>query len=179
MAIEITSKSGITRTSSWILIGIVLCVVLAIIVGAFYLYFTLTINKMNKEIEEKDKASAILTENILKKEAEILPLKTKISDFSVLINKHETPYNVFEIIEKNCLPEVWFFKFSFDIEKQKVSLLGKTESFELLEQQLTVFKKESSLKKVILTSLSTGEEGEIEFALDLIFDSEVFKLSLQ
>jgi len=179
MAIEITSKSSINRTPPWIIVGIVLCIILVIIVGAFYLFFTLTIDKMNKEIEEKDKASAILTENILKKEVEILPLKTKISDFGVLINKHETPYNVFGIIEKNCLPEVWFFKFSSDIEKQEVSLLGKTESFELLEQQLNVLKKEPLLKKVTLTSLSVGEEGEVEFALSLIFNSEVFKLNLQ
>lgn len=174
MAIEITTTPRIKKIPLMTTIGVVICVILGIIVGGSYLYFTLTLKKINEEIKEKEASAMSLTRAIFQKEAEIIPIKNKITDFGTLINEHKSPFGVFEIIERNTLPTVWFSQLDFNSAEMQVSLSGNTESFETLEQQIAVFKKETMFQSINLSSVAISEESGVDFGIQFIFQPIIF-----
>jgi len=173
MAIEIVSKSKL-KAPPLVLFLIVICVIIAVVLVSAYLFFTISLGRMDKEIQSKEQATIVLTQTIMEKEAEIIPLRNKISDYGLLINTHKSPLDIFKILEGNSLPTVWFSNFEFNAEEGQVILLGHTDSFEILEQQVSVFKKEPLLTEITLSDVSMTEEGGIDFSLQLSFKSEVF-----
>lgn len=174
MAIEITTKPKIRKASLLITIGVTICIILGIIVGGSYLYFTFSLKRMNKEIEEKETSAMSLTRAIFEKEAQIIPVKNKITNFGILIDEHTSPFGIFEIIEKNTLPTVWFSQLDFDSAEMSVSLSGNTDSFETLEQQITIFKKEPMFQEMNLSSVTVSEEMGIDFGIQFIFHPTIF-----
>lgn len=173
MAIEIVSEPKF-KTPSLVAFLIVACVIVATVFVSAYFFFTINLEKMGKEIQKKEQATIVLTQTIMQKEAEIIPLKNKISDYGLLLNIHKSPLDIFKILEDHSLPKVWFSNFGFDIEEKQIVLSGHTDSFEILEQQVSVLKEESLVTEITLSNVSIDEEGGIDFILELSFKSEVF-----
>jgi len=193
MAIEINSRSQNYKTIfSLTNILAVVCLVLAVILLGIYLFFAFNTSRMNKLITEKEMASSALTQNIMKKEMEINPLKEKIENFGGLIEQHKIPINIFTVIENNCFPNVQFTDLTFDSAEMAVTLLAHTDDLATVEQQFASIKEEPLLAEVTLSGVSFsggGDEGEeggeedsegieereegVEFTLKLIFKPEV------
>ena len=174
MAIEITTKSRIRKIPPLVTTGVVVCIILGLVVGGSYLYFLLTLKKINKEIGEKEASAISLTQAIFQKESEIIPIKNKITDFGALIANHKSPFGIFEIIENNTLPTVWFSQLDFNLAEMQVSLSGNVDNFETLEQQMAVFKKEPMFQSMKLSSVSVSEESGVDFSVQFIFQPSVF-----
>lgn len=173
MAIEIVSKRKLKVPPLMLFLAIA-CVIIAVVLVSTYLFFTISLRRMNKEIQDKEQATIILTQTIMEKEAEIIPLRNKISNYGLLINIHKSPFDIFKILENNSLPMVWFSGFEFNAEEGQAFLSGYTDSFETLEQQVSVLKKEPLLTGITLSNVSMAEEGGINFSLQLSFKEEVF-----
>lgn len=173
MAIEIISKSKLKAPSLSLLL-IIVCVIIVAVFVSVYFFFTINLRRMGEEIQKKEQATIALTRAIMQKEAEIIPLKNKISDYGLLLNMHKSPLDIFKILEDHSLPKVWFSNFSFDIKEKQVVLLGHTDSFEILEQQVSILKEESLITEIALSNVSMAEEGGIDFILELSFSPEVF-----
>ncbi len=188
MAIEINSKSRNYKTALVLpnILG-VLCLISALVLGGLYLFFSLSFEKINKSILEKESGSLILTQSILEKEREIIPIKEKIENFQFLISEHKSPIHILAIIEKNCFPNVWFSALDFNFKEMSASLSGHTDDLATVEQQFASIEKEPLLKGVSLSGVSflggDKEDGEVvtevveegvEFNLNLIFKPEVF-----
>ena len=178
MVIEVTPKQKF-EFSPVVIIGVVICLVLAGLLVAAYFYFDLNIKERDKEIQKKQEEIAPLEQKIKEKEEELNPIKEKIDDFGTLISKHQTPLDVFSFLERNCLPNVWFSEFNFDSEKKGIDLLGHTDDFTSLEQQVAIFKQDPLLKSLSLSDVAiNNEEGGVDFKINLIFASKIFKPSL-
>lgn len=108
-------------------------------------------------------------------EKEILKHQKNIEDFSQLIGKHLTVTEVFNIIQKNCHPNVWFSQFNLNAKEAEVSVSGETQSFESLGQQLLIFQDENLIKEASLEQVSITKEGKIQFGLTLSLDPQIFK----
>ena len=108
-------------------------------------------------------------------EKELSDYEKKIKDFSVLINRHVFSSTAFEFIEKNTHPRVWFSKLDLGPKEGQVNLLGQTESFVTLHQQVRIFKGNSSIKGINLDKIAIGKEGRIDFNLVLTLDPGLFK----
>jgi hypothetical protein len=106
---------------------------------------------------------------------EILTEQKKIKDFSVLINKHLKTSNVFNFLEKQCHPKVWFSEFVLDAKEEKVLLSGEAQDFESLGQQMLILRDDKLIKGANLQSVSMKKEGKIIFDLSLSFNSSIFK----
>jgi len=184
MAIEINSKSR-NYKAALVLPNILgaFCLILALVLGGLYLFFSLNFEKINKSILEKENDSLALTQSILEKEIEIIPIKDKIVNFQFLISEHKSPINILAIIEKNCFPNVWFSDLEFNFKEMSASLSGHTDNLATVEQQFASIEKEPLLAEVSLSGISLlggdEEEGEVmkegvDFNLNLIFKPEVF-----
>lgn len=103
-------------------------------------------------------------------EKEVLSYQKKINSFSQLKGEHFQPSGLFEIIEQNSHPQVWFTQFNLETDQKKVTLAGKTQSFETLGQQLLIFQKAEEIREVNLEKVSISKESKIEFSLSFIYE---------
>lgn len=106
---------------------------------------------------------------------EVLNYEGKIKDFSKILEQHFKTSKIFESLEKNCHPRVWFSKFGLNSRQGLLTIFGITDSFESLGQQILIFKNDPLVKNVGIASISIGREGKIEFTLSILVDQKIFK----
>jgi len=156
MAIEIIPRGEI-KLPFWLIVLGVFAIILLIGFLGSYLYLEISIKKMSQEIQEKELILTPLIEAIEKKEEELNPIEKKIDDFGELLQKHKIPLNIFNFLEKICLPS------------------GHTNTFVTLEQQILVLKQDPFVKSLNISGVSINEKGEIDFTFLLVFASQIFK----
>ncbi len=176
MGIQITPRSKI-RIPIWSIIFGGICLVLLIGFLTSYFYFGWGIKKTSQEIQEKDKLVTPLENAIKEKENELIPVKQKIDDFSQLLSEHKKPINIFEFLQKICLPNVWFSSFGFS-ETGAVIISGETDNFLTFEHQIFVLRQEPLIKDLkiggVLMSKGEGKES-VNFSFSLTFDPQILK----
>lgn len=173
MAIEITPRKKI-EAPLWVLIPNVLCLILILVLAGAYFYFGFRLKKISQEIEKKEAEFIPLEKAIKEKQAELIPLAQKITDFGNLISDRKAPGKIFDFLEKTCLPNVWFSNFVFSSQENQIIVSGRAEDFATVENQLSVFKKESVIKVVNLFDVLITDEGEVGFTFTLTFDPSIY-----
>ncbi|MGB9743594.1 MAG: PilN domain-containing protein [Minisyncoccales bacterium] len=161
-------------------IGLTILLVFSLILllGAGTGYFIL--DKLIKDNESVKKSLEVsitqkqTADRIALKE-EMLNLKRKIDNFSYLVDQHLNVNQVFEIIEKNIHPQVWFTKFDLEPRLNKVELEGETQDFTTVGQQISLFQKEEKISQVNLKEIFITKEGKIGFKISLSFVPDIFK----
>ena len=158
--------------------------ILALIVMAIGYFYLINLEKNTQDnLFELEK---ILTEEKIEKEKqlekEIFTYQKKMKDFSLLLDSHQTFYGLFELLEKNCHPKVWFSSFNIEAESHELTLTGEAENFQSIEQQIIIFKdstKDSTddILDVELSEISIQEEGAIAFSLRLSLSPELFSFN--
>ena len=174
MAIEIIPRGEIKLPFWLIALGVFAIILLIGFLGS-YLYLEISIRKMSQEIQEKEPILIPLIETIEKKEEELNPIEKKIDDFGELLQKHKIPLNIFNFLEKICLPTVWFSDFDFTSEDRRVIVSGHTDTFVTLEQQILVLKQDPLVKSLNISGVSINEEGKVDFTFLLAFATQIFK----
>ena len=173
MAIEIAPRKKI-EVPLWVLIPSVLCLILILVLLGTYFYFGPQLKKISQEIEKKEAEFIPLEKAIKEKQAELIPLGQKINDFSDLISGHKDTLKIFDFLEKTCLPNVWFSDFTFSSQENQIIVSGRADSFATVENQSSVFRKESAAKAVNLFDVLINDEGGVGFTFTLIFDPSIF-----
>lgn len=177
MAIEISSQKRNKAPFIATVISIFVFFLVLVALGS-YLYFYFVNNSFIKKIQELDISSAQLNSTIAQEEKKILDIQKKINDYALLMSGHSNIINVFELIEKNTIPTVWFNDFEIDIKNNTVFLSAEAPTYNLVEQQINIFEKHELVKKSELISLGASEDGRIGFSFNIVFDSNVFFLNL-
>jgi len=154
-------------------LDVILYFVLALLVSLVVCFFLLMIKASSQEEYLADIKQAITeTGTPQQKELEnkVLEYQKKIGDFAVLLKSHKIPSYMFDFIEENTLPSVWFFEFKADIGESLLTLTGETESMQRLAQQMAAFKETGNITRIGLLSGKIAEEGKIKFTLGLSFN---------
>lgn len=173
MAIEIIPKPKIKKTSS---LGIFLYVFGLIFLAFLISYFVLDFYQ-KKSAEELSDVEKTLEKSPSEKNLEdgIFSYQKKIEDIELLVNGHRFTANLFGNLEKNVLPKVWLSKFKSDLTAGTIDILGATDNFEILGQQVLIFEKQEFVKNVNLSKIFIGKDGKVNFDLRLIFNLKIFK----
>ncbi|KPJ55211.1 hypothetical protein AMJ47_01735 [Parcubacteria bacterium DG_72] len=175
MAIELTPQKRSKTSLFTTITGIVAAFLILVFVGT-YLYFYITnkgliekVNKIKEDSKELDKA-------IKTKEEELLVFQRRINDFSSLILEHKNIGKMFDFINKNTIPTVWFNEFEYDREEKGAFLVtGESSSFFLIEQQTIVFRNQELVEDARLAKVSIDEkDGLIEFSIRVVLKPEAF-----
>lgn len=111
----------------------------------------------------------------LELEAKLLGSEKKIKDFSFIFAKHRRASKFFPVIENLCHPRVQFSDLNLNLDSSEASVSGQTESFEILGQQLIIFREAKELKNVELGEATIGEGGKIDFSFTFSLNPEIFK----
>jgi len=128
----------------------------------------LVLEDLNRRITQENTAERVALKT------EMIEMKRKIDDFGYLVNQHLKIDQVFEIIQTNTHPQVWFTQFELDPRSRIVKLIGETQSFATVGQQVSFFQKVDKINQVNLDEVSLTKEGKISFKLSLSFKPEVF-----
>jgi len=175
MAIELTPR----RKSRTPLITAVLGIVAVFLILAFigsYLYFYIVNKSLVEKIQDSRDSSIELDTAITNNEAAIMVSQRRIDDFSSLFQEHRDLSNVFKFIDENTIPSVWFYGFELDkSNKNRVIISGKTSSFFVIEQQISVFKKHELVKRAELSDINIDEKGGfIDYSITVTFNPQIF-----
>ena len=166
--VELIPKEA-PKLPTWlnILFYISLILLILVIAGFFILDHSSkkaqkTLNDLNEELVEKE------TPKNLSLEKEVLNYEKKIGDFSDLIENHLKTSKVFEIIEKDCHPQVRFTQFSLDSNQKTIILTGETQSFNNLGQQFLLFQNEDLIEETKIEKILIGKTGQVKFTFSFI-----------
>lgn len=148
---------------------------LLLLLGAVVSYFLLNVYIEESKITVENLKEAISREKTAEEriiEEEILGYQEKIGNFVQLVSKHLFPSRIFEFIEKNTHPEVWFSAVEINSESGQIKLVGQTENFITLAQQIQIFREKTKednpkVKDFYLTNINIGKEGKVNFNLNL------------
>ncbi|MCX6760612.1 MAG: hypothetical protein NTZ84_00690 [Candidatus Nealsonbacteria bacterium] len=143
-----------------------------VFISYFLVIQSIKASQKNQEEIVASLASEVSKSSELKKE--ILTYQKKINDFSSVINGHPETLSVFDFIEKQCHPRVWFNDFGLNINEGKVILSGTAKSFQDLGQQMLIFRDEKMIKSASLDSVTMEKGGEVGFKVSLSFDPSIF-----
>lgn len=155
--------------------GIIAVFLILVFLGSYF-YFYVTNKKLAQDIQRIKDSSSDLDKTITENEAKLSVFQRSIDDFVSLISSHKNIGQVFDFINKNTIPAVWFNGFvSDDKDSNGFIILGKTSSFFLIEQQISVFKKQGLVVDAKLKEININKEkGAIEYSIAVIFKPEIF-----
>jgi Tfp pilus assembly protein PilN len=126
------------------------------------------LKEVEKKIEETKSPEKRALEDYLKS------LKEKIDDFTPLILSHRKSSNLFDFLEKNTHPKVFFTKLDFDAKANHIKISGKTDDFLTLGQQLLIFRKSEFVQNLKLSEIKISKEGKVEFSFDFSLNPKLF-----
>jgi len=101
--------------------------------------------------------------------------KKKIEAVTPFLETHVLGSKIFEFLENNTHPRIFFSRINLNIEELKAIFSGKTDSFLTLGQQLSSFNQNSIIESLLLTKASLNKEGGIDFDLEIFFNEAIFK----
>ncbi len=153
-------------------------VLVGLLVGAVLIFFVLRHLQGKSLAKLSDLEGEISKEKTFERlieEEEILNYQKKIKDFGLLLERHSLSSKFFDFLERVTHPRIWISQISLGPGEEVASLTGQAESFTALGQQIQILKSQTLVKEANLTKISLGKKGEVEFILNLSFDSAFFK----
>jgi len=154
----------------YILVGLLVIVVFSyFILGHFQKKSLTAIQGLDEEINKQK------TVQIIAREKEILNEQKKIENFGLMLSEHLSASKFFKFLERTSHPQIWFSQINLSPLESLVALSGSAETFPVLGQQIQILKKETLVENIVLSEISLGKKGKIEFTLNLSFDPQFFK----
>lgn len=174
MVIEVATK--IKKEFSW------KDIILYVMIGAFIIFLLsfgiLSIIQSKKEIKLSDLINKLTMRSSSEQELEnrILKYQKKIKIFSTLLDNHKMPLNVFNFLERNTHPKIWFSKLELNLENNNLNLIGQADDFETVSQQISIFNKNQEyVKKVTIIDVSKDIKEKINFNFKIDLNPQILK----
>ncbi len=130
---------------------------------------SLELERVNKELAKER------TQDQINIEAEVLNYQKKVSAFSILLKQRKPLSKIFDLLEKEVHPGIFFTKMGFIVGGDKLQISGVADNFQALGQQALIFKKDPLIKEVDLRQVGIGKYGGVEFSFEAVFDKKIFE----
>src|SRR3989344_388213 len=124
------------------IVNIVFYVAIILLIVAVFCYgiFIVKIYLQSQQIAKLDAKIAVFgTSQQKAAEQQVFDYKSKIGDYTALINSHRISLNAFNFIEGKTLPNVWFTNFDMSEVKNTINVLGQAQDMETLSNQVNIF----------------------------------------
>lgn len=117
------------------------------------------------QIDQLQKTKSEFDVNFIK---EATRLNAKITSVKTLIDKHQAPSAVLDLLQKNTLSTVRFNNFKYSTDKTKgaitIDASGVGLGYPSIVLQSDEFGKTGALKDVVFSSVQPDEKGSVSFA---------------
>lgn len=160
----------------WMDVILYFVISVAVAVVFCYLLFALKTGIQKQElIAATEKLKEVGTDDQKEQEKTVLGYRKKINDFNNIFKNHSFASHVFDFMQDQTLPYIWFKRFSLDQKNSAVQLSGEVDTMDNLSRQVANFEKNENVKKVTLLSSTVGANGKTDFSINLILDQKIFK----
>lgn len=167
------------ETRSWVTYVFLGGLALVLLLGAIYFFIA---NKISTEQAKDDALRRRITELRSNQasqglEDNVVALSRKVGDFSSIFKKHKITSRVFDLLRASCHPRVQFTAFDFNANEGTINLVGIGQDFQVLGEQILVFKQDKNIKDVEVSGINLSKEGDVSFNVsfsikpDLLFNN--------
>ncbi|MDO8524067.1 MAG: hypothetical protein Q7R99_00375 [bacterium] len=155
-------------------IGFSLVMILTV-VGLFAFYYYQALSWKSKlEMKESDYLALNNPENRAM-EMQVSLISQKLEKFSQAFLSRKVTYNFFDFVGNFCHPKVSFSDLSLDIENGNVSLIGQTDTYKSLSEQIIILKDVKETNNLVVSDISLSKEGSVSFRISFVLDPTFFK----
>lgn len=131
---------------------------------------------LNSRAKALDKEIANLTESIGEEQQ-----KSLINFYSQLVNiqnllvNHPTASKLVDFLGENTHQQVNYFSLNLSLAEKNLKLDGNAPNYNILVQQLELFRRAPEIERVFLEDSKIGEAG-VRFSIKLVFKGELIGL---
>lgn len=165
------------RTKRFWWMDVIFYFVVSLLIATIFCYIIFLIkNTIQREDIKKMTVAleTVGTEQQKEYERSVISYQKKISDFAKLFKNHEFASHVFNFMQEQTMPNIWFKQFSLDRKNKKAQLFGEADDMEAFSRQVAHFEKNEYVKNVGTLNSALGEFARVQFNLNLALDSEIF-----
>ncbi len=108
-------------------------------------------------------------------QAELIAFYSQMANIKTLLNNHIATSRVFEWLEKQTQTNVFFSRFSLNIQGNQLSLAGVAKSTEDIAEEMRVFQTQPEVEQVSVNNMSIGTAGFWQFDLSLTLNPSFLK----
>ena len=143
--------------------------------------FSLILRSQNNSLEAEKlslvsqiQAIELDPENIAS-EKELNSVSKKLKDFTEIYENQNLSSKFFDFLREVCHPRVYFTSMDLSLDSFSVILMGKTESFQFLGEQLLVLNRREDVEGVEVSGINLEKEGQVSFVLNFLFGKEILR----
>lgn len=139
------------------------------VIGGFFLLLQLQ-GRAQKELE---RIQGVLAQGKspeeVRLEQSVFRYRDKLNDFAELAAGRNDVRPVFEFLEKYTHPRVVFTTINVEPKLDKVKLVGATQDFRTLQEQMVIFQNREELSGLTLSNIVLSEKGQVMFQIEMGF----------
>lgn len=129
---------------------------------------------LTSQKEQLEQKTAALANQVSAAEQEkLINFYSQLTNLKNVLATHLFNTNIFDFLEKNTLPSIFFDEANFTASDNSLSLKGQAPSLRNLVNQMAVFDGAPELSKVVLNQTSF-DKGSTVFAITINFKSDFF-----
>ena len=130
---------------------------------------------INKQIDATKTALLTVGTQLQKsQESDVISYQKKINDFTNLLKSHEFASHVFNFMQAQTMPNVWFKQISLDERSNSVQLSGESDSMDAFSRQVATFERNTYVKNIASLNSSLGGSARVGFNISLQMDKNIF-----
>jgi hypothetical protein len=164
------------KTKRFWWVDVILYFVVSLLIASLFCYGIFWLkNRMIKEDIETEilNLKNIGTQRQKDHEKTVKEYKKKIDDFSNILNSHKFASNVFALMQKYTMPNVWFQNFSLDPKSNKVQLQGEADSLDAFSRQVQTFENNEYIKSIGTFSSSLAQSEKTKFNISITLQPKI------
>ncbi len=171
-----TLSNNLKNKAVWITVVFYVMVILLIVAATCYGILAFKVYFYHQKISEiRTSISAYGTPEEKAYEKLVFDNKQQVDDFTTIINDHKISSNVFNFIESNTLPSVWFFSFNMSETNNELRLAGEAENMEMLSRQFKIFETSTDyIKNISVLNSQVAPSGRPNFTLSITLNPNIF-----
>lgn len=151
---------------------------LLVVVGGFFL----TLSLQGRAQKELERVQGLLAQGKtleeVRLEQSIFRYKDKFNDFATIAAERNDVLPVFKFLEAYTHNGVVFTTVNLEPKLHALKLVGATQDFRTLQEQMAIFQNREELTGVTLSNIVLGERGQVVFQLEMGLAQSLFTPSI-
>lgn len=154
-----------------LIIGAIILAIVAVLAGGLYFYENSLENKL---VSLDSEITALEQQRDRKSEQNILVFNKQLSTLSDLLNNHTHWTTGLSKIEELTQGQIQFDSLIATTADNKVDFKATAPSYTAIARQIAAFLSDESITDINLNKVNTLTSGQLEFAMQIIFDKSKF-----
>lgn len=154
-----------------LIIGAIILAIMAVLAGGLYFYENSLENKL---VSLDSEITALEQQRDRKSEQNILVFNKQLSTLSDLLNNHTHWTTGLSKIEELTQSQIQFDSLIATTADNKVDFKATAPSYTAIARQIAAFLSDESITDINLNKVNTLTSGQLEFAMQIIFDKSKF-----